>query len=76
MEKTYICLFDLRPYDKLVAPALRQYVRDYDPRGVVALLRSVREMLPDLKLETSLAPIAERGRLRTLGGFSDTRCRL
>jgi hypothetical protein len=53
MEKTYICLFDLRPYDRQVAPALRQYVRDYDPRGVVSLLQTVREMLPDLKLETS-----------------------
>ena len=53
MEKTYICLFDLRPYDRQVAPALRLYVRDYDPRAVVSLLQKVREMLPDLKLETA-----------------------
>jgi hypothetical protein len=59
MEKTYICLFDLRPYDKQVAPALRQYVRDYDPRGVVSLLQKVRELLPELKLETS-RPLLEQ----------------
>src|SRR3954449_6324848 len=53
MDKIYICLFDLRPYDKQVAPALRQYVKDYDPRGVVALLRAVQKLLPELKKEPS-----------------------
>ncbi|MES1262496.1 MAG: hypothetical protein ABUS49_12245 [Acidobacteriota bacterium] len=52
MEKTYICLFDLRPYDQSVAPALRRYTREYDPKGVVALLREVQELLPQLKVET------------------------
>jgi hypothetical protein len=59
MDKTYICLFDLRPYDTQVAPALRQYVRDYDPRGVVALLQKVRELLPELKSETSRPLLGE-----------------
>jgi hypothetical protein len=53
VDKIYICLFDLRPYDRQVAPALRQYVRDYDPRGVVALLKAVRELLPELKQDAS-----------------------
>lgn len=53
MEKTYICLFDLRPYDRQVAPALRQYLREYDPRGVVSLLEKVKELLPALKAETA-----------------------
>ena len=59
MEKTYICLFDLRPYDKQVAPALRRYVRDYDPQGVVSLLEKVRELLPELKREPS-RPLLEQ----------------
>jgi hypothetical protein len=53
MERTYICLFDLRPYDSQVAPALRQYAHNYDPRGVVSLLQKVQVMLPELKRETS-----------------------
>lgn len=53
MDKIYICLFDLTPYDKQVAPALRQYARDYDPRGVVSLLHAVRELLPELKKDVS-----------------------
>ncbi len=51
MEKTYICLFDLPPYDRMVAPALRQYAREFDPRGVVELLREVRGLLPELRKE-------------------------
>jgi hypothetical protein len=53
MEKTFICLFDLRPYDNQVAPALRKYARDYDPSNVVALLRKVRELLPELTRDTA-----------------------
>jgi hypothetical protein len=53
VDKTYICLFDLRPYDNQVAPALRQYVREYNPHGVVSLLHSVRELLPELKKDAS-----------------------
>ena len=51
MEKIYICLFDLRPYDQRVAPALRRYIREYDPKPVVALLHEVRQLLPELKRE-------------------------
>lgn len=36
--RTYVCLFDLKAYDEIVAPALRQYTRDFDPAGVVAVL--------------------------------------
>ncbi len=36
-----ICLFSLPPYDKQVAPALRQYERNSDPGGVVALLKQI-----------------------------------
>jgi hypothetical protein len=52
MDKTYICLFDLRPYDERVAPALRRYVQKYDPKAVVALLQEVQKLLPELKRET------------------------
>jgi hypothetical protein len=48
---TYICLFDLRPYDQRVAPALRLYARQYDPKAVVALLRDVIGLLPVLRRE-------------------------
>jgi len=49
MDKTYVCLFDLTTYDRKVAPALRQYVRDYQPQAVVALLKEVQTLLPVLK---------------------------
>lgn len=52
MDKTYICLFDLQPYDLRVAPALRQYVQKYDPKAVVTLLQEVQKLLPELKRET------------------------
>lgn len=52
MDKTYICLFDLPPYDERVAPALRKYVREFDPKAVVELLRDVRALLPVLQKET------------------------
>jgi hypothetical protein len=48
---TYVCLFDLRPYDGRVAPALRLYARQYDPKAVVALLRDVIRLLPGLRQE-------------------------
>lgn len=37
--RAYICIFDLKPYDERVAPALRAYLREYRPAAVVALLR-------------------------------------
>jgi hypothetical protein len=52
VDKTYICLFDLRTYDDPVAPALRRYAHDYDPAGAVALLQDVRRLLPELLRET------------------------
>jgi hypothetical protein len=52
MDKTYICLFDLQPYDLRVAPALRLYEQKYDPKAVVALLQEVQKLLPELKRET------------------------
>ena len=39
--RVYICLFDLRAYDDRVAPAMRQYAREFEPAGVVALLKRV-----------------------------------
>jgi len=48
---TYICLFDLRPYDQRVAPALRAYARQFDPKPVVALLHQVVDLVPALKKE-------------------------
>ncbi len=51
VEKTYVCLFDLRTYDQRAAPALRLYAHDYDPKGVVALLREIQQLLPELKRE-------------------------
>ena len=50
-KTTYICLFDLRPYDQRVAPALRAYARKYDPKPVVALLHQVVELVPVLSKE-------------------------
>lgn len=39
--RTYICLFDLKAYDDRVAPAMRRYVREFDPVDVVALLEKL-----------------------------------
>ena len=39
--RTYVCLFDLKAYDDRVAPAMRRYVREFDPAGVVALLEKL-----------------------------------
>jgi hypothetical protein len=46
---TYICLFDLPPYDQRVAPALRLYQNKYDPSGVVALMQDISKILPTLR---------------------------
>jgi hypothetical protein len=46
--RTYLCLFDLPPYDTRVAPALRQYRDKYDPALVVALMREIEGLLPAL----------------------------
>lgn len=45
--RTFICLFDLKAYDDLVAPALRQYTRDFDPGGVVSLLEKMDQLHPE-----------------------------
>lgn len=47
--RTYICLFDLPPYDRRVAPALRLYRDKYVPFAVVALLREIASILPALR---------------------------
>jgi hypothetical protein len=47
--RNYICLFDLPPYDNRVAPALRLYRNKYDPSGVVAQMRDIAKILPELK---------------------------
>ena len=47
--RTYLCLFDLPPYDTRVAPALRLYQSKYDPSGVVALMRDIESILPLLR---------------------------
>lgn len=39
--RTFVCLFDLKPYDARVAPALRQYTRQFDPAGIVTLLEQL-----------------------------------
>lgn len=49
--RTYICLIDLREYDQHVAPALRLYATKYDPSQVVALLREVISLIPQLKAQ-------------------------
>jgi hypothetical protein len=59
MERTYICLFDLREYDGQVAPGMRRYVRDFDPKGAVELLEKVKALLPSLKRETSRPLLAQ-----------------
>ena len=46
--RTYLCLFDLPPYDTRVAPALRLYSSKYDPARVVALMREIETLLPAL----------------------------
>jgi len=43
---TYLCLFDLHAYDERVAPALRLYAHDYQPKAVVALLEDVIRRAP------------------------------
>jgi hypothetical protein len=50
--RNFICLFDLPPYDRNVAPALRRYARDYDPEPVVALLHEIMQLLPTLRQDT------------------------
>lgn len=45
--RTYICLFDLKAYDDLVAPALRLYTRQFDPGGVVSLLEKMDQAHPE-----------------------------
>ena len=47
--RTYLCLFDLPPYDTRVAPALRLYRNKYDPSGVVSLMRDIVAILPALR---------------------------
>jgi hypothetical protein len=47
--RTYLCLFDLPPYDTRVAPALRLYLNKYDPSGVVTLMRSIEAIIPALR---------------------------
>jgi hypothetical protein len=46
--RTYLCLFDLPPYDTRVAPALRLYLNRYDPSAVVTLMRDIAQILPAL----------------------------
>jgi len=50
--RTYICLFDLPPYDNRVAPALRLYREKYDPAAVVGLMRDISTLLPALRKDT------------------------
>lgn len=59
METTFLCLFDLQPYDLIVAPALREYTLRYDPRAVVSLLREVKELLPVLRQDLSRPLLTE-----------------
>jgi hypothetical protein len=47
--RTYLCLFDLPPYDRKVAPALRLYKEKFDPAGVVVLMREIATLLPALR---------------------------
>jgi hypothetical protein len=47
--RTYLCLFDLPPYDRRVAPALRLYRNKYDPSAIVALIREISSLLPMLR---------------------------
>lgn len=46
--RTYLCLFDLPPYDTRVAPALRLYRDRYQPGAVVDLMREIERLLPAL----------------------------
>lgn len=46
-SRTFICLFDLKAYDDLVAPTLRQYTRSFDPDGVVSLLEKMDQIHPE-----------------------------
>lgn len=36
--RTYVCLFDLKAYDERLAPAMRRYVKEFEPADVVKLL--------------------------------------
>ncbi|MGD1071457.1 MAG: hypothetical protein ABSB15_15050 [Bryobacteraceae bacterium] len=56
---TYICLFDLRAYDERIVPALGLYRDEYNPEGVVRLLRDVAGMLPELRREPERIPLGE-----------------
>jgi hypothetical protein len=49
--RTYLCLFDLPPYDTRVAPALRLYKDKYDPSAVVSLMRDIVAILPALRTD-------------------------
>src|SRR3954453_9441509 len=40
--RTYVCLFDLKAYDERLAPAMRRYVQEFDPAGVVSLLEKLK----------------------------------
>jgi hypothetical protein len=42
-------LFDLPPYDRRVAPALRLYKEKYDPGQVVTLMHEIAALLPTLR---------------------------
>jgi hypothetical protein len=48
---TYICLFDLQTYYDRVVPPLALYRDEYNPKGVVRLLREVAGILPELRRE-------------------------
>lgn len=45
--RTYICLFNLKAYDDVVAPALRLYTLKFDPAGVVSLLEGLAAKEPE-----------------------------
>jgi hypothetical protein len=46
---TYLCLFDLPPYDARIAPALRLYRDKFDPSAAVKLMRDIAGILPALR---------------------------
>src|SRR5262249_11999313 len=58
-KTTYVCLFDLPPYDTKVARALRRYADQYDPAGVAALLNEAIGLLPALAREGARRPYAK-----------------
>jgi hypothetical protein len=45
--RTYICLFDLKAYDEIVAPAMRLYTEKYDPEMVVQVLERLADREPE-----------------------------